>query len=198
MDVFEGLLLTAALTGLLCLTAYVITSTLCRRLQTLTRWAAGVAALAGICTAIFHLLAWERAFGRWSVLACTATVAAVTWIQFGGSQRVRADIRRDCRFARRVGRRLRHSPYRLIALAVILLPLPAIARAIVLPPLGWDALTYHAVKAAMWVQHGGGPVMNGPGPWAYYANMPAGAEVLQAWSMLPTSSRTVGRDHGAG
>jgi hypothetical protein len=30
--------------------------------------------------------------------------------------------------------------------------------------------------------------MKGPGPWAYYANMPAGAEVLQAWTMLPTSS----------
>jgi len=188
MDVFEGLLLTAALTGLLCMTAYVITSTFCARLHTLTRWAASVAVLAGICTAIFHLLAWERAFSRWSVLACTTAFAAVAWIRFGGWQQVGAHVRRDCRFARRIGRRLRHSPYRFIALAVILLPLPAIARAIVLPPLGWDALTYHSVKAAMWVQHGGGTVMNGPGPWAYYANMPAGAEVLQAWTMLPLSS----------
>src|SRR5678809_502953 len=105
MDLVEGPLLASALTGLLCLTAYVITSTLCARLPTLTRWGAGVAALAGICTAIFHLLAWERAFNRWTVLACTTAFAAITWSRFGGWQQVSAHVRRDCRFARKVGRR---------------------------------------------------------------------------------------------
>jgi hypothetical protein len=188
MDVVSGLLLASAFAVLQCFTAYVIASTLCAHLPTLTRWAAIAATLAGLCTAIFHLLVWQRAFNRWTVLACTVLAAAVAWVRIGGAAQVALRLQRERRFVRRVGRRLRRSPYRFVALGLILLPLPAIARALVLPPLGWDALTYHAVKAAMWVQHGGGVVMNGPGPWAYYANMPAGAEVLQAWTMLPMSS----------
>jgi len=188
MAVVSGLLLASTFAVLLGLAAYVTASTLCAHLQTLTRWAATVASLAGLCTVVFHLLAWLHAFNRWTVLACTALTAAIAWIRIGGAQELARRLRRERRFVRRVGRRLRRSPYRYVALALILLPLPAVARALVLPPLGWDALTYHTVKAGMWVQHGGGVVMNGPGPWAYYGNMPAGAEVLQAWTMLPMSS----------
>jgi hypothetical protein len=50
--------------------------------------------------------------------------------------------------------------------------------------LGWDTLTYHGVKAAMWVQHAGKQSMHGPGTWAYYATMWAGGEVFTSWAML--------------
>ena len=188
MSTALGLLVACALGIALSFTAYVAASTLCARLDTLTRWAATAVALAGLCTAIFHLLAWEHAFTQVPVLALALAVSAAATIGSGGFAAASAGLRRDRRFARRFAARARQSPYRWIAVALLLAPLPAVARAIVLPPLGWDALTYHSVKAAMWVQHGGGEVMKGPGPWAYYANMPAGAEVLQAWTMLPTSS----------
>jgi hypothetical protein len=184
MSTALGLLVACALGIALSFTAYVAVSTLCARLDTLTRWAATAVALAGLCTAIFHLLAWEHAFTQVPVLVLALVVSTFATIRSGGFAAVSAGLRRDRRFARRFAACARRSPYRWILLA----PLPAVARAILLPPLGWDALTYHSVKAAMWVQHGGGEVMKGPGPWAYYANMPAGAEVLQAWTMLPTSS----------
>src|SRR5262249_34937548 len=65
---------------------------------------------------------------------------------------------------------------------------PAVLRALVLPPMGWDALTLHATKAAMWVQHGAITGMQGSGPWAYYQPQMGGAEVFQAWAMLPVRS----------
>ena len=182
-----GLLVACALGIALSFTAYVAAWRLCPRVDTFSRWAATAVALAGLCTAIFHLLAWQRAFTQLPVIALVLGSAAAAAGR-GGFAAAAAGIRRDRRFARRLAARARQSPYRWIAVALLLVPLPAVARAIVLPPLGWDALTYHSVKAAMWVQHGGGEVMKGPGPWAYYANMPAGAEVLQAWTMLPTSS----------
>ena len=183
-----GLAAACALALSLSLTAYLTAFSLCARLDTLTRWAATAVVLAGICTAIFHVLAWEHAFTLGPVLALALGTATAAMIRSGGLAGLSARVARDRRFVRQLVIHAKRSPYRWIALALLLCPLPAVARALLLPPLGWDALTYHSVKAAMWVQHGGGAVMNGPGPWAYYANMPAGAEVLQAWSMLPTSS----------
>jgi len=183
-----GLVAACALGLSLSVAAYVAAWSLCARVDTLTRWATTAVVLAGICTAIFHLLAWENAFTLAPVLALGLAVSATALVSSGGPARTSARLSRDRLFIRRLASHARRSPYRWVALLLLLGPLPAIARAFVLPPLGWDALTYHSVKAAMWVQHGGGAVMNGPGPWAYYRNMPGGAEVLQAWTMLPTSS----------
>jgi hypothetical protein len=68
---------------------------------------------------------------------------------------------------------------------------PALLRALFLPPLGWDTLTYHAVKAGMWVQNSGADSMVGTGPWGYYRNMLAGGEIFTAWAMLPLRADTL-------
>ncbi len=62
------------------------------------------------------------------------------------------------------------------------------ARVCLLPPLSWDALTYHVVKADMWVQTGKIRLMDAPGGWSYYRDYPGGAESLQSLSILPFHS----------
>jgi hypothetical protein len=153
----SGLLLACALGTALSFTAYIAALALCARVDTLSRWAATAVALAGLCTAIFHLLAWQHAFTRIPVLAAAlaASGRCSGWNRrVCGGFRVpssRSAIRQACQ-------RPAQGEARIDGLRSLscLGPLPAVARAIVLPPLGWDALTYHSVKAAMWVQHGGG------------------------------------------
>jgi len=58
------------------------------------------------------------------------------------------------------------------------------ARTLLLPPLAWDSLTYHAVKAGMWVQNGHCRLMEAPGGWFNYRTYPGGAELFHAFAML--------------
>src|SRR5436190_1945481 len=109
MGTAVGLLVACALGIALSFTVYVAVLTLCARLDTLSRWAATAVALAGLCTAIFHLLAWEHAFTRIPVLAAAAAAAAAS-IGTGGFAAASSGLRRDRRFVRRVAAHARGSP----------------------------------------------------------------------------------------
>ncbi len=64
-----------------------------------------------------------------------------------------------------------------------------LARSLNLPLLGWDAMTYHALKAGLWVQQG--HLIwdyNAPGGWQYYRTFFAGGEVFTAWAMFLTGT----------
>src|SRR5439155_10110040 len=82
-------------------------------------------------------------------------------------------------------------PARGVVLVLSILVAIVVAHSLLLPPLGWDSLTYHAVKAARWVQRAGFVDAVAPGTWAVYRNYWAGAEVLTAWSMLPFHADTL-------
>ncbi len=57
-------------------------------------------------------------------------------------------------------------------------------RGLCLPLLGWDTLTYHALKSGLWVQTGGWVSFEAPGGWEYYRTFFGGGEVFTAWAML--------------
>ncbi len=57
-------------------------------------------------------------------------------------------------------------------------------RSICLPLMGWDSLTYHAVKAGLWVQKGTWSILNAPGGWEYYRSFFGGGEIFTAWAQL--------------
>ncbi len=61
-------------------------------------------------------------------------------------------------------------------------------RTLLLPPLGYDSLTYHATKAAFYAQTGDLLLPEYSGGWSIFRFFPPGKEVLQAWVMLPFSS----------
>jgi hypothetical protein len=166
--------------------SYVVSLRLLGRAPTLLRWVGIVVCAALLSSVVFHLLAAVGAFQLlWATICLSGlTVAILTSSGHG----VRRWLTRDARFLRRLQRLWSRSPYRWIVFAFFAASLPIVVRPLLLPPLGWDSLTYHAVKAAMWVQNGGKLPMNGPGTWSYYANMWAGGEVFTSWAMLPFHS----------
>jgi hypothetical protein len=56
------------------------------------------------------------------------------------------------------------------------------------PPLGWDSLTYHLLKAGRFVQAGGLVAERAPDSWAYYEYFPFVGDLYWAWAMLPGRS----------
>jgi hypothetical protein len=158
--------------------------------QPLARGLAAGVALASLATVAFHGLSAARRFEAVPALAVSVVLAAAAW-RAGGPGGIGRWLRADLRYLRRVGALVRRSPHRWWILALSILAAPGLLRAVAIPPLGWDALTYHGVKAAMWVQNGGVDSMVGTGPWGYYRNMLAGAEVFLAWAMLPMGADTL-------
>jgi hypothetical protein len=64
----------------------------------------------------------------------------------------------------------------------------ATIRGLVAPPLGWDGLTYHLLKAGRFVQSGALVTERAPDAWRYYEYFPLGGDLHWAWAMLPFRS----------
>jgi hypothetical protein len=172
------------------LTAYATAARLLPRASTLLHWVGVGAAAAWIASAMFHLLSIFGGFRLPVVLASTFLAAGLaTWIV--GRQSIRSRMKRDLRWLRWLRRRVSRGTYRAVTLSVTLLATVVILHSLLLPPLGWDSLTYHAVKAGTWVQRGGIADLVAPGTWALYRYFWGGAEVLTAWSMLPFHGDTL-------
>ena len=73
---------------------------------------------------------------------------------------------------------------RVTTLCVLLLSALLAIRILALPILGWDSLTYHALKAGLWVQSRGWFALEAPGGWEYYRSFLGGGEVFTSWAML--------------
>jgi hypothetical protein len=157
----------------------------------LLRATAAAAALLWLLTACFHLLTSAGLFSIGPACLVAGLLGAAAWREAGGCAGLATRLAVERRFVERVGQRHRGSPHRGVALAMLVCVAPALVRALILPPLAWDSLTYHALKAAKWVQTGGLVDLDAPGPWAYSRHTLAGAEVFLAWAMLPLRSDTL-------
>jgi hypothetical protein len=94
----------------------------------------------------------------------------------------------DWRAIRRVRRLLGSSGGRAWVTVYAVAAVPVVVRPFVTPAVAWDFIMYHGVKAALWVQNGGGPGLNldhGPSSWELTRTTFAGGEVFLAWAMLP-------------
>src|SRR5262249_38442324 len=97
---------------------------------------------------------------------------------------LRADVERVVSALRALAR----SNARWVALPLALLLAASCLRASVAPPLAWDALTYHLVKAARWGAGAGLYADDAPDAWGYYRWFSWVPEVPWAWALLPLSS----------
>ena len=173
------------------LAGYALAARLAGARPTPTRWLATLVAAAWLGTFAFHTLAAVRWFALVPALVASALAGTAGWLAAGRTRELTRALGDDARYVRRVGRRVRRSRHRWWIAAFFALASPGLLRAVLLPPIGFDTLTYHGVKAAMWVQNAGVDSMVGTGSWAYYRNMPAGAEVFTAWAMLPMHADTL-------
>jgi hypothetical protein len=151
------------------------------------RWSSIVSVGLWLSTAGFHALRGLHAFRLpWALLACTALmlVACFAWPERAPLAWV---VQRELRALRAVARCVRRGPYPLWSVFAGFGALLAM-RALVIPPLGWDTVTYHAPRAAQWVQSGRFTFDDGVGAYNYYRHFFSGGEVLMAWAMLPFHS----------
>ncbi|MET0391415.1 MAG: hypothetical protein ABW321_35905 [Polyangiales bacterium] len=152
------------------------------------RWAACAVTGMWLATAGFHVL---RSLGAFSLLGAIASVtlllAAAVRVQPARAP-WRWVLTRELRAVRRVLVGCRRSPYGyasgLLGAYIALYTL----RALSVPPLGWDTLTYHGPRAVTWLASQQLSFDPGPGPYSLYRHYVSGGEVLVAWAMLPFHS----------
>lgn len=140
-----------------------------------------------LATAGFHVLAALARFRMpmallLSLLASVCCHAAVMPIaEF--ARRLAGDVRGPVRAV------LRASPVlKVIVIVTCGLVSLKLSKTLLIPPLGWDAVSYHMAKAAMWIQHGRLQTLRGPGGWSYFPLFPGGGDLIYAWAMLPFRS----------
>lgn len=97
----------------------------------------------------------------------------------------RAALREDLGRAADAARELSRSWVHWLVMAWLLVAAGSRALVgLVSPPMTWDTLTYHALKAAEWVQYGHKIRTLAPDQWSHYTYVPDAPEVPGAWSML--------------
>jgi len=153
------------------------------------RWCAAGVAAAGVSTFGFHALASIGRFRPAEGLAGVALLVLFSSVLLARAGRswpevFRAAVRdfRLLRLILRPGPVMSSSTLRWV---LIVFASGALLRAALLPPLGWDTLTSHGVKAALWVRGGGGFDFDAPAGWGISRHYFGGAEIFQAWAMLP-------------
>ncbi len=73
-------------------------------------------------------------------------------------------------------------------LAVFFIVIFQAIRALMMPPVSWDSLTYHMTLAGLWVQNGGYARLLAPDAWDCYSHFPNHGEVFFGWLMVPFRS----------
>ena len=133
----------------------------------------------------FAVLAGVGLFTR--AMAAALALAALVLAWWLGSEGLRATAAADLAAARHA---VASAPLVAKGLGVGLVALGSAmaVRMLVTPPMAWDDLTYHLVKAGSWA--GAGSMVSTPAPdaWTYYDHFAAGGEVLHSWTMLASSS----------
>ncbi|ATB33804.1 hypothetical protein [Melittangium boletus] len=139
----------------------------------------------GLLLALFELLTSlglfrvEVALGAWVLLTALLAVR--------GRARAARAARVDAKRAWVLARGLFQGGQRWVLLGLGLILGARFSRGLAAPPLAWDSLTYHLVKAGRWVQTGGNEPLLAPDAWGYYQFFLPYGDALWAWAMLPGS-----------
>jgi hypothetical protein len=163
--------------------AYLLAGRLVPRASGASRWAATAIVGYAYLYGAFSLLLALHQYTLWAALAVTV-VPAVTLHRLLGGPRAFASFRSDLQRVREVLSRLARSPWIVAVVAVAGLGGIRLVRGMVLPPMGWDALTYHLYKAGRWVQLGRNVVLPAPDSWGYYEYFPSAGDSYWAWALL--------------
>src|SRR5258708_6762309 len=166
---------------------YALACRLMRGAPVSVRWTAAFVILSWLLCATFLLLAAARLF-VWPaglILWAAAAVAAHLW-----AARVRDPLQQlaaDASAASAWWGSLA-SPIRILVGIGTAMAAARAGRALLTPPLAWDGLTYHLVKAAAWIQARGFASTAAPDAAAYYDWFLPYGDVIWSWWMLGARS----------
>ncbi len=184
LSIFLAPAVAAALLGSLGWAAYVVALRLCGPRSVSRRWCGAAIALYWLVTTLFLLLATVHAFRLAIVLPASIGIALAAHAALGRRGSPWRELHRDARRLRCVIRRNIRGRRGLFAIPFAAIACVVLVRGAVHPPLAWDSLTYHLVRAARWVQAGGWQPMHAPDAWGYYEYYPPGGDLLWSWAML--------------
>lgn len=152
------------------------------------RWGSVALLGAWLSTVAFHLLLPLGGFMLPGALLAAAGLLAIALRARPQVVPLSWLLRREVRTARAVGRLFFRGRHAVINSMFALFGMLYALRALTIPPLGWDTLTYHGPRAVQWLHDGQFTFDPGPGPLSLYRNFFGGGELLMAWAMLPFHS----------
>jgi len=144
--------------------------------------------LVAICTLfyafiilIFQALSPFHAITKtWVTITCLL-LALGSHLIWGKQRNLQADIE-PIKLWLRDGLNSRWACLLIICGFVVLLSL---SRALLMPPLAWDCLTYHLTFAALWIKKGTLIFFNAPDQMSYNGFFPINGEIFASWLLLP-------------
>jgi hypothetical protein len=166
-------------------TSYLVAVRICPDAPPAVRLSATAIVAYWLQVAIFWLTSTFLLFRLPIVLPLLCVLTILTHLALAARLRVAQRLRDDASALLEFGRRLPRSVEGVLLLAVGGVALVRVLRSAVSPPLAWDDLTYHLVKAGRFVQDGGLVGVAAPGAWSYYEYFLPGGEILWAWAILP-------------
>jgi hypothetical protein len=133
---------------------------------------------------IFQALSPFHAISRtWVTITCLV-IATVVHLLWGRHRNLKADIEPIGKWLRD-GLSSKWSVLIIICGFVVLL---SFFRALLMPPLAWDCLTYHLTFATLWVKKGTLLLFKAPDQIQGAAHFPINGELFAAWLLLPFST----------
>lgn len=136
---------------------------------------------------IFQVLSPFHAISKTWVTATCLLLAAVAHFLWGNHRNLKADIE-PIGIWIRDGLNSRWSGLLILCGFVILL---SFSRALLMPPLSWDSLSYHLTSAALWIQKGTLVLFKAPDQIIENVYFPINGDIFAAWYLLPFHSDLV-------
>ncbi|HEX4354755.1 MAG TPA: hypothetical protein VHZ95_17615, partial [Polyangiales bacterium] len=152
------------------------------------RWSTIFSVGTWLSTIGFHALFALHAFQLGFALLAGSVALMIAIVASPAHDPLGRLLRRERRAIGAIARSVRRGRYFAIWCVFGVFAAPLALRAFVIPPLGWDTLTYHAPRAAQWVQAHRFTFDQGVGSYDFYRHFFSGGEVLMAWAMLPFHS----------
>ncbi len=171
--------------GLLVAGSRLVAPALCPGQGPAYRGAARLAGAHALAVLLFQVLAPARSFALAPVLLCLASMVLAGRARDG--RLFPADLAEDLASLAHRLREAAAGPWGGPIVAASALLAVAALRALLAPPLAWDALTYHLVIAGLVVQGRLPSDLPAPGSWSYYREFPWGAEAYSAFALLPAN-----------
>jgi hypothetical protein len=149
-----------------------------------TSWSVGV----WLAELGFHVLRSAHLLELpFALIACTALVCATRYA-IPGALRFSTLAWHEQRAVTALFRLFKRGRHSVIAGCFLGFALLVSLRSLIVPPLGWDTLTYHGPRAALWITSNKFTFDAGVGSYDFYRHFISGGEVLSAWAMLPFHS----------